>query len=78
MICEFGMPVWEPQMSKEAVQYMLEEAKKIDKCLGLFWWEPQTDGVWKPASYASLGWNAYDKGAFKNGKATVALDPFKE
>jgi len=49
MICEIGMPVW----------------------------EPQTDGVWKPASYAALGWNAYDKGAFKNGKATIALDPFK-
>jgi hypothetical protein len=25
-----------------------------------------------------LGWNAYDKGAFKDGKATIALDPFKK
>ena len=78
MICEIGMPVWEPQMSKNAVQYILDETKKIEECHGVFYWEPQTDGVWKPASYAALGWNAYDKGAFKNGKATIALDPFKE
>ena len=77
MICEIGMPVWEPQMSKNAVQYILDETKKIEECHGVFYWEPQTDGVWKPASYAALGWNAYDKGAFKNGKATIALDPFK-
>mgnify|MGYP003288628391 FL=1 len=77
MICEIGMPVWEPQMSKEAVQYILDETKKIEECHGVFYWEPQTDGVWKPESYAALGWNAYDKGAFKNGKATIALDPFK-
>ena len=78
MLCEFGMPVWEPQTSKDAVKYMLEETQKIEQCLGLFWWEPQTDGSWKPSSYAALGWNAYDKGAFKNGQATIALDPFKE
>ena len=77
MICEIGMPVWEPQMSKNAVQYILDETKKIEECHGVFYWEPQTDGVWKPESYAALGWNAYDKGAFKNGKATIALDPFK-
>ena len=76
MICEIGMPVWEPQMSRNAVQYILDETKKIEECHGVFYWEPQTDGVWKPASYAALGWNAYDKGAFKNGKATIALDPF--
>ncbi len=76
MISEIGMPVWEPQMSKEAVQYILDETKKIEECHGVFYWEPQTDGVWKPASYAALGWNAYDKGAFKNGKATIALEPF--
>ncbi len=78
MICEIGMPVWEPQMSKEAVQYILDQTRKIEECHGAFYWEPQTDGVWKPSGYASLGWNAYDKGAFKNGKPTAALDPFKD
>lgn len=74
MICEFGMPVWEPQMSKDAIQYLLDETEKIEQCQGVFWWEPQTDGVWKPSNYKDLGWNAYDKGAFKDGKATIALD----
>ena len=76
MICEFGMPVSEPQMTKEALQYVLDQTAKTDECLGLFYWEPQTDGVWKPASYNSLGWNAYNMGAFQNGKATAALEPF--
>lgn len=76
MLCEFGMPVSEVQMSREALQHMLEKTREIEQCAGLFWWEPQTDGVWKPASYNALGWGAYDKGAFKNGKATAALEPF--
>lgn len=78
MICETGMPVSEPQMSKEAVRYILDEAESIEECHGVFWWEPQTDGTWKPSSYQTLGWNAYDKGAFRNGRPTEALDPFKD
>ena len=78
MICEFGTPVSDPQQSKEAVKYMLDESRKIEKCLGIFMWEPQTDGVWKPSYYDALGWGAYNMGAFKNGKATIALDPFKD
>lgn len=77
MICEIGMPVSEPQMSKEAFRYVLDQTKKIEDCHGIFCWEPQTDGLWKPSSYEALGWNAYDKGAFKNGRPTIALDPFK-
>ena len=76
MICEFGMPVSEPEAAKAAIQHLLDKTKEIEGCLGLFYWEPQTDGVWKPASYTSLGWNAYNMGAFKNGRPTVALDPF--
>ena len=78
MVCEVGLPVSEPKMSKDAIQYILDKTRKIEGCHGIFMWEPQTDGVWKPESYNSLGWNAYDKGAFKEGKATIALDPFKE
>ena len=77
MICEIGVPVSEPQMSKEAVKMILDGTREIESCHGVFYWEPQTDGVWKPSSYAALGWNAYDKGAFKDGKATIILDPFK-
>ena len=77
MICEIGMPVSEPQMSKEALQYVLDQTRKIEDCHGVFYWEPQTDGKWKPSGYAALGWSAYDKGAFQSGRPTIALDPFK-
>ena len=78
MICETGLPVSEPQMAKEALHKLISETAAIEGCLGTFYWEPQTDGVWKPESYNALGWNAYDKGAFKNGQATTALAPFHE
>ena len=76
MICETGMPVNEPQMSKDAMEYLLTETYKLNECLGVFYWEPQTDGVWKPSEYEGLGWRAYDKGAFKDGRPTIALEPF--
>jgi arabinogalactan endo-1,4-beta-galactosidase len=76
MICEFGMPVSEPQMTKDALQHLLDKTTDMEECQGVFYWEPQTDGVWKPASYTSLGWNAYNMGAFRNGRPTAALEPF--
>ena len=76
ILCETGMPVSEPQMAKEALTYILDQSRKIEDCHGIFYWEPQTDGVWKPSSYAALGWGAYNMGAFKNGRPTAALDPF--
>ena len=78
MICETGMPVSEPLMAKEAMQYILDEARRMEDCHGVFYWEPQTDGKWKPASYEALGWNAYSLGAFADGRPTAALDPFGE
>ena len=77
IICEFGMPVSEPGATKEALQYLLDKTKDLKECQGIFYWEPQTDGVWKPKNYDALGWNAYNMGAFKDGKPTVALDPFR-
>ena len=77
MLCEIGMPVSEPKMAKEAIQYILDETGKIEDCHGVFYWEPQTDGIWKPSSYEELNWSAYNMGAFRNGRPTIALDPFK-
>lgn len=74
MLCETGMPASEPEMAKSALEYILDETSKVEDCLGVFYWEPQADGVWKPAIYNELGWNAYNMGAFNNGKPTAALD----
>lgn len=78
MLCEVGMPVSEPEIAKTAFGYILEQTRSIEQCHGVFCWEPQTDGVWKPSSYDSLGWGAYNMGAFKDGRPTAALDPFKD
>ena len=77
MICETGMPVSEPQMAKNAMEYILTQAEDIEECLGVFYWEPQTDGVWKPSNYTDSGWNAYNMGAFRDGRPTITLDPFR-
>ena len=77
MICETGMPVNEPQMSAEALKYVLDQMSGLEACRGVFYWEPQTDGVWKPARYDELGWGPYDMGAFKDGRPTAVLDAFK-
>lgn len=77
MICETGMPSSEPQMSKEAMQHLLSETMKIKECHGVFYWEPEVYGGWKPADYENLGWGSYDKGAFtENGRPSIALEPF--
>lgn len=70
MICEVGMPWNQPEDSKAFLSDIIAKAKSIpnNKCLGVFYWEPE--------SYGS--WNEYQLGAFdSNGKPTAAMDAFK-
>jgi len=67
----------------------MAEAKKIDKCKGVFYWEPEVYGGWKPAIYSLPDqiekyagkretWGAYDMGAFlAGGKASSVMEAFK-
>ena len=68
----------------------MTEVRKIEKCLGVFYWEPQVDGSWKPEIYgkpAELSkytgstvtspWGAYNQGAFTSGfRPSAILDCF--
>lgn len=65
MICEIGVKthINETEAAK-ALQEFMTSAKKIDCCSGVFYWEPQANGSWKPKYYKTLNWNAYDMGAF--------------
>ena len=68
----------------------LTESRKISACKGVFYWEPEVDGNWKPALYSDLAaltrysgstqtraWNAYDQGAFTaSGSPSAILDCF--
>lgn len=77
MICETGFQVAQPGLAKTVITDLFNRMTAIPQCAGIFYWEPQTDGLWRPAYYAHLGWNAYDKGAFSDtGQPTAALAPF--
>lgn len=70
MICEVGMPWDEATACKAFLTDLIEKAKAVpnDKCLGLFYWEPQSYGSWK----------GYTLGAFDtNGMPTEAMEAFK-
>jgi arabinogalactan endo-1,4-beta-galactosidase len=70
MICEVGMPWDEAETSYLFLNDLITRTKAIanNKCLGVFYWEPQ----------AHNGWKSYSMGAFDNsGKPTKALDAFK-
>ena len=68
MICETGMPVHEPGMSRAALEYLMNQAYKIESCMGIFYWEPE----------APKGYNGgYEMGAFADGSPTIVLDPVK-
>ena len=69
MVCEVGV-----KPSTEGASCMssfMDSVKRLgDKvCCGVFYWEPEVDGTWKPAIYSNPslicnGWSAYDMGAF--------------
>ncbi len=68
MVCEFGMN-WDSANSAAFATRLVEGCKGIDKCLGVFYWEPQCYN----------GWNGYTKGAFDdNGRPTSALDIYSK
>ncbi len=70
MFCEVGMPWDQATTANLFLTNLFTQSKAIsnNKCLGIFYWEPQ--------SYNS--WNGYTLGAFDaSGKPTVALDAFK-
>ena len=65
-------------LAAQVLSEFIDGIKAIDRCTGVFYWEPEVDGVWKPAIYNSLNWGAYDMGAFTtDGKATSVMDAFK-
>lgn len=77
MICETGFDVTQPALAREVMIDLFQRMTAIEGCAGIFYWEPQTDGVWKPGYYENLGWSAYNKGAFtSDGRPTMALDAF--
>lgn len=77
MICETGFNVSKPELASQVMKDLFDRMTVISRCAGIFYWEPEVYGWWKPAYYNTIGWNAYGMGAFSsNGRPTAALDAF--
>lgn len=72
MICEVGMMNWGEgavydsvaALSNEVMTDFVARMERIDSCMGIFYWEPEVYGGWRPAEYIPLGWGGYDMGSF--------------
>ena len=65
-------------LASQVLSSFMKEIQQVNRCSGVFYWEPEVYGGWKPTVYNSLGWNAYDMGAFtSDGKASSVMDAFK-
>ena len=78
MICEVGV---KPSSSDAAtcMNDFMNSVKSLGNnvCAGVFYWEPEVDGKWKPAIYSKSGlvcsgWGAYDMGAFSSSGTTFS------
>ena len=82
MICEVGMmnygegEVYDSvaALSNRVMTDFVERMERIDSCAGIFYWEPEVYGGWRPAEYVPLGWGGYDMGSFTpDGMPSPAL-----
>ena len=73
MICEVGTFANDPE-SEAVMADFVSRMERIDSCKGIFYWEPEVYGGWRPAEYIPLGWGSYDMGAFtEEGKPSEVL-----
>jgi arabinogalactan endo-1,4-beta-galactosidase len=93
MVSEVGVktPAGEAT-AKQVLKAFVDELKQVEGCAGVFYWEPEVDGSWRPEVYTkpteltrltgvtqSGWWNAYGQGAFTTGgKPTSVLDVFAD
>ena len=77
MIVETGYYSSNAALAEQVMADFMAKAKAANGCAGVFYWEPEVYGWWKPAYYNKVGWNAYNKGAFTSqGRPAAALDAF--
>ena len=77
MIVETGYYQSNQTVAEQVMTDLFEKTVGLNNFMGIFYWEPQLYNWWKPAYYTTLGWNAYDRGAFTSqGRPGKALNPF--
>lgn len=81
MVVEIGMKQHDLAEAARVMQDFLSAVSGVEACAGVFYWEPECYGGWKPAFYSlpAFGWNAYDMGAFtSDGRAGPVLGCFRD
>ena len=79
MIVETGFYIEDETLAETVMADFFSKTKNLTQCAGIFYWEPEVYNWWKPSYYTTLGWNAYNRGAFKsNGRPAKTLNPFLE
>lgn len=64
MVSETGTKSSDFAEAAKVLTDFMGKASALTECAGVFYWEPEVYGYWKPAVYNTLGWNSYDMGAF--------------
>ena len=90
IVSEVGVKTPENEVeAKRLLQAFMTGIRKVKGCAGVFYWEPETDGSWKPkvyddksAIYRFTGkqetWGAYGMGAFTHsGAPTSVMEVFE-
>lgn len=63
MIAEIGSKTEElPEESAACLRDFNKRMDGMEGYAGVFYWEPEVYGYWRPAEYIPLGWNAYNMG----------------
>ena len=78
MIVETGVYCEFTTGGKEVMQDLFDKCRARNYVKGIFYWEPEQWGWWKPAVYNTIGWSNYNMCAFlTNGRPSPILDPWQ-
>ena len=81
MVSEFGVKVANESLAVQVTNDFMTQARALGRtvCAGVFYWEPEVYGAWRPQWYVPLGWESYDMGAFTStGRPSAVMDAWKK
>lgn len=74
MMTEIGTASWKPAEALEVMSDYVRRTEGLEGYAGVFYWEPECYGGWRPAEYEPLGWGAYNMGCMnEQGQVTRTL-----
>ena len=76
MVCEVGVSgsASDRSASTQSMTDFMKSAKSLSVCAGVFYWEPEVDGKWRPSIYEKpeRNWGAYGAGAFTSDGSALS------